>query len=144
MLTRQDTFHAVTSYQSAAQTPGPVGATQRAQPRLSLEVGGDLDPGITRGKEPNEDTISVRRGVIPSLSAQPFVLLTVADGMGGQADGQEASRLAVKSLSNYVSDALRFQQVKPGDLLSLLAAGVRSANQVLYRCNQERYSTMGT
>src|SRR5215471_9608132 len=137
MLTRQDTTHAVVSCPSAVPPPGRAGGARRAQPPLALQVGSALDPGITRRQEPNEDTLSVVRGVIPSLSAQPFALLMVADGMGGQASGQEASRLAVRSLSSSLSDALRQQQVKPDDFLPLLAAGVRSANQALYRRNQE-------
>ncbi|HJT59026.1 MAG TPA: protein phosphatase 2C domain-containing protein [Ktedonobacteraceae bacterium] len=143
MLTK-DIEHVAASYPSAVQTPGRVEGVQRARPSLTLQVGSALDPGIKRRQEPNEDTLSIIQGVIPSLSWQPFALFMVADGMGGQADGREASELAVQSLSKFMSNALNFQQVKPEDLLPLLEAGVRSANQVLYHRNQERYRSMGT
>src|SRR5437879_3122174 len=68
------------------------------QPVLASNVGFDLDPGIRRRYRPNEDTLVVTHGVMPSaLSSteqQSFVLLLVADGMGGQAHGREASQLA--------------------------------------------------
>ncbi len=64
--------------------------------------------------------------------------------MGGQEDGQEASRLAVQTLSAYVCDALHSPQATPETFLSLLKAGVQSANRVLYQRNQEQDSNMGT
>jgi serine/threonine protein phosphatase PrpC len=107
-------------------------------------VGSELDPGITRRQEPNEDTLSVMRGVISTPPSKPFVLLLVADGMGGQADGQEASRLAVQFLSTYVYDSLRLPQATPETFLPLLRAGVQEANRALYQRNQEQQSDMGT
>jgi serine/threonine protein phosphatase PrpC len=113
------------------------------QPDRTLQVGSELDPGIKRRQEPNEDTISVTHGVIPALSSKAFVLLMVADGMGGQEDGQEASRLAVQSLCDDLSSSLR-SAVAPQALQPLLKAGVQSANRVLYQRNQERFTAMGT
>jgi len=77
----------------------------------------------------------------PSTSSIPYVLLLVADGMGGQGHGQLASRLAVQSLVEYVSDSSKVQQRSPE---SLLSAGVQYANQVVYECNQQRQTVMGT
>src|SRR5215467_15940165 len=85
---------------------------------------------------------------MPSASAstlpKPFALLIVADGMGGQAHGQDASRLAVRSLAEYVSGSFGSQQLKPEALLPLLTAGVQYANQVVYQRNRERREHMGT
>src|SRR6266566_3233867 len=80
----------------------------------------------------------------PSTSPKPFALLIVADGMGGQAHGQEASRLAVRSLAKYVSGSLGSQQMKPGAVLALLTAGVQYANQLVYQHNREQRDNMGT
>ena len=145
MLIQQDIHPPVTSRQAGVQTPtsGGGGVIAR-QPDLTLQVGSELDPGIRRRQEPNEDTLSVMRGVIPTTPSKPFVLLMVADGMGGQADGQEASRLVVQLLSTYVSDALRSPQATPETFLPLLRAGVKSANRVLYQRNQEQCTNMGT
>jgi PPM family protein phosphatase len=118
------------------------------QPVLTLRVGSQLDPGIRRKDRPNEDTLLVSQGIMPSASAstwsKPFALLIVADGMGGQAHGQEASRLAVQSLAAYVSGSLGSQPSKPEDLLPLLTAGVQYANQLVYQHNREQSDEMGT
>jgi serine/threonine protein phosphatase PrpC len=145
MLIQQDNHPPVTSHQAGGQTLTSAGVGVHAgRPALTLEVGTDLDPGIRRRQEPNEDTLSVTRGVIPAISLRPFVLLIVADGMGGQADGQEASQLAVQSLSEYVSASLRVQQATSETFLPLLKAGVQYANRVLYQRNQEQRTDMGT
>jgi serine/threonine protein phosphatase PrpC len=118
--------------------------TDTGQPALTVEVGSDLDPGIRRRLEPNEDTLSITRGVIPAPASTPFLLLLVADGMGGQDNGQEASRLATQELVRSVCEALRTPRVMPDSFPFLLKAGVEDANRVLNEQNQEQYSTMGT
>ena len=102
------------------------------------------DPGIARKLRPNEDTLSVTRGLIPAASPKPFVLLTVADGMGGQGHGQEASQLAVGSLIESVSFSFCSQQATPQTFLALLEAGVKSANRRVYQRNQQQRTEMGT
>ncbi len=145
MLIQQDNHPPVTAHRAGVQTLTSAGVGVNAgRPALTLEVGTDLDPGIRRRQEPNEDTLSVTRGVITAISSKPFVLLIVADGMGGQANGQEASQLAVQSLSEYVSDSLRLQQATSETFLPLLKAGVQYANRVLYQRNQEQRTDMGT
>jgi len=114
------------------------------QTGIALRIGTALDPGIERKLRPNEDTLSVTRGIIPAASSKPFVLLTVADGMGGQGHGQEASRLAVQSLTEYVSGLLCSKQVTPQNFLSLLKEGVQAANRVVYQRNREQRTEMGT
>jgi len=118
--------------------------TNAGQPALTVEVGSDLDPGIKRGQKPNEDTLSITHGVIPALASKPFLLLMVADGMGGQANGQEASRLATQILTRSVSDALRVRRVTPESFQTLLKAGIEDANWVLHERNQGQDSNMGT
>src|SRR6266852_7797604 len=118
MLIQQDNNSSITSYHAPLQTLASVDEVADArQPVLALQVGSHLDPGIKRKHRPNEDTILVTQGTVPSASPstwpKPFALLIVADGMGGQARGQEASRLAVQSLAKYVSGSLGSQQMKP-------------------------------
>jgi serine/threonine protein phosphatase PrpC len=118
------------------------------QPVLALQVGSHLDPGIRRKHRPNEDTLLVTQGIVPSASPstppKPFALLIVADGVGGQAHGQEASRLATQSLAKHVPGSLGSQQMKPEAFLHLLTAGVQYANQMVYQHNRERRDHMGT
>src|SRR5204862_975723 len=103
------------------------------QPALALQVRSALDPGIERKQRPNEDTLFVTHGVMPSAtgstSPKPFALLMVADGMGGQAHGQEASQLAVQSLVEYVRGSLCSKQVTREALPPLLIEGVQYANR---------------
>ena len=116
------------------------------QPVLVLQVGSNLDPGLRRKDRPNEDSIFVTQGIIPSASAspKPFALIMVADGMGGHTHGQEASQLAVQSLVEYVSGCLRSQQMGPEAFLLLLKAGVQYANRIVFQRNQEQRVNMGT
>lgn len=116
------------------------------QSGLALNIGARLDPGIRRKDRPNEDTILVMDSIEPSAPAmqKPFVLLAVADGMGGPGHGQEASQLAVQSLVEYVSHSLGAGQPLCEDWLSLLKAGVQYANQMVYERNEQERTAMGT
>jgi serine/threonine protein phosphatase PrpC len=121
-------------------------AGKEEQPVLVLQVGSHTDPGIRRKDRPNEDSIFVTQGVIPSASdsPKPFALFIVADGMGGHEHGQEASQLAIKSLVTYVSGSLHSQQKRTEDLLPLLRESVENANWAVYERNQELRTKMGT
>jgi serine/threonine protein phosphatase PrpC len=68
----------------------------------------------------------------------------VADGMGGHANEQEASQLAVQSLVESVFASLFSEQMTPDTFLPLLGKGVESANQAVYQRNQEHGTDMGT
>ncbi len=139
--------------QSNTSYPAPVQILTEAemagyieQSSFTLRIGAQLDPGIRRKHRPNEDTVLVTYGFMPSTAAstKPFALLAVADGMGGPGHGQQASQLAVQSLVEYISGCLGSQQKSPEALLSVLTAGVEYANQVIYERNQQQHTVMGT
>ncbi len=113
---------------------------------LELQVGSRLDRGIQRKSRPNEDSLFVTQGILHSSSAspRPFAFFIVADGMGGQTNGQEAGQLAIESLIESVYASLSSQQMTPDALLTVLREGVQSANQQLYQRNQADRTTMGT
>lgn len=145
MLIQQDSRPPVTSHQAATQMlAGTEEVVNAGRPALTLRVGSELDPGIKRRHEPNEDTLSITQGVIPAISSKPFALFMVADGMGGQARGQEASRLAAQLLAQYVHSTLHSQQVTSEALLPSLKEGVQSVNRALHQLNQEQSTDMGT
>ena len=149
MLIQQDNNPRVTSHHALWQTLSSADETiDTRQPALVLQVGSDLDPGIERKQRPNEDTLYVTHGVMPSTPAstspKPFALFMVADGMGGQGHGQEASQLAVQSLVEYVRGSLCSKRVTSEALLPLLIEGVQYANRVVYQRNQEQRTEMGT
>ncbi|HEX6551803.1 MAG TPA: protein phosphatase 2C domain-containing protein [Ktedonobacteraceae bacterium] len=145
MLTQQHNNPPVASHHAPLPTLASADeAVNTRQSALVLQVGSDLDPGLERKQRPNEDTLFVIHGVMPSASPKPFALLVVADGMGGQAHGQEASQLAVGSLVEYVCGSLYSKQMTPEAFLPLLIEGVKSANRAVYQRNQEQRTVMGT
>ena len=84
------------------------------QPVLASHIGSQQDPGIRRKYQPNEDTLFIMQSGMPSASSSTpltsFVLLVVAEGMGGQGYGRTASQLSVQSLVEYMSDSPCLQQ----------------------------------
>jgi len=147
MLVTLENDDAGTSQHMYVHSPvGVENAGYARQPILMLRVGAYQDPGIRRKYKPNEDTLFVTQGIMPSASTapKPFVLLVVADGMGGREHGRKASRLATWSLVGHVYGSLCREQRLPEDLLSLLTIGVQYANRVVYEYNQQQETTMGT
>src|SRR2546421_7981699 len=149
MLIQRDNNLPITSHHALLpKLAKAVEVVDTRQPALVLQVGSALDPGIERKQRPNEDALFVTYGFMPSTSAstspKPFALLMVADGMGGQGHGQEASQLAVQSLVEYVRGSLCSKRVTREALLPLLIEGVKSANRVVHQRNQEQRTEMGT
>jgi len=69
-------------------------------PNLSLLVGTRTNPAIKRQHKPNEDSLFAAQGErVHNSQTQQFGLFVVADGMGGHANGQDASRLAIQTIS---------------------------------------------
>jgi serine/threonine protein phosphatase PrpC len=147
MLIRHKNDPGIPSRYAPTRVPGDTEkGIHTKRPVLALRVGTDLDPGLRRKHDPNEDTLFVTHGTIPSVSSvpTPFALFVVADGMGGHAHGQEASRLAVDTLARSVCGFLSGQQRRPDAFLPGLIEGVRSANQAVYQRNQGQRTNMGT
>jgi serine/threonine protein phosphatase PrpC len=147
MLIQHKNDPGIPSRHAPTRVPGDTEkSVHTEQPVLALQVGAELDPGLRRKHDPNEDTLFVTHGTIPSVSSvpTPFALFVVADGMGGHAHGQEASRLAVDTLVRSVCGYLTSQQRRPDAFLPGLIEGVRSANQAVYQRNQRQGDTMGT
>ena len=102
---------------------------------LRYEVGYVTHPGNQRPV--NQDSLLIRRG---SVDDREFLLLAVADGMGGMAQGEEASGLATRRLDQWwteqlpalVSPKLRWEAVE--DSLRIV---VESVNWTLYSMAQE-------
>jgi serine/threonine protein phosphatase PrpC len=112
---------------------------------LRLLVGIGLDTGIARKDVPNEDNLFAIQGMRPTgAGPEPVGLFIVADGMGGHAHGQEASKLAVHAISDAIVPTL-MRQVDNDEVFSdLLKDGVHRANLAIYRRNREQEHMMGT
>ena len=95
------------------------------------------DVGCVRGV--NEDSGRCFRPSDPALLASRGVLTVVADGMGGHAAGEVASRLAVEAIG-------RVYYREPGDAAAALKAAFAEANREIYAAasGDESLRGMGT
>ncbi len=124
----------------------PYGIQQLQSGNLSLAVGYLTDPGIKRKHKPNEDSLFAMQGTGTYNSLpQEFGLFVVADGMGGHANGQDASRMAIQTIIDYILPRiLADKHIEDETLRSLLRDGVQCANQAVHQRNLEERADMGT
>ena len=124
----------------------PYRVERSAGHNLSLAVGTRSDPGIKRKYKLNEDSLFAMQGARPqNAQLQQFGLFVVADGMSGHANGQDASRLAIQTIINYMVLPLsEGKDMGDEDFVKLLADGVQQANQAVHQHNQEQRGDMGT
>lgn len=113
---------------------------------FSFDIGAGWDVGKKRKERPNEDSVVALQGMcIYNGQLCPFGLFIVADGMGGHANGQDASYLAIQSMLASVLPGIVGSDAMSDDLLvEILATAVQQANHVVYRRGQEARSDMGT
>ena len=113
---------------------------------MSLAVGTRTNPGIKRQHKPNEDSLFAAQGErIHNSNTEQFGLFVVADGMGGHANGQDASRLAIQTIVDRVLPKLSAsEQFTDDGLTELLVDGVKEANLAVHQRNMEDRADMGT
>ena len=112
---------------------------------LRFMIGVASDPGIVRKNMPNEDNVLAIQGTcITPTGPQPVGLFVVADGMGGHANGREASRLAIQAFSDVVVPALLHSVEDEDIFVDLLKDGVHRANLNVYQRNRGQEHMMGT
>ena len=114
------------------------------QSQLRLIVGIGSHPGITRKNGPNEDNVlGLQDTYVTDTGVIPVGLFVVADGMGGHSNGQEASRLAICSVSEVVTPTVLHADTEEAFSEDMLQEGVQHANEVIYQHNQQKFR-MGT
>ncbi len=124
----------------------PYSVQQLQGHNLSLAVGHLSDPGIKRKHKPNEDSLFAMQGA-RTYNAQPqqFGLFVVADGMGGHANGQHASRLAIQTIIDFMLPRISTgNQLDDEAFSNLLLEGVQCANRAVHQRNLEARADMGT
>jgi serine/threonine protein phosphatase PrpC len=114
--------------------------------KVRLVIGTRSDPGIKRRYKPNEDSLFAAQGTYrTNTSSLPIGLFVVADGMGGHANGQDASRQAIQTIIDFLLPRLmKVNNLQDDALQQLLAEGVQQANQVVHENNVEKQADMGT
>jgi len=129
-----------------ASTQNAPAAARKSGGGESVMVGVGWNAGIARSHKPNEDSLIALRGTCTSGGKLlPFGLYVVADGMGGHADGQDASRLAVRTIAQCVLlNIVRNGKINDKLLIEMLVEGVTWANDEVYQRNQEKQIDMGT
>jgi serine/threonine protein phosphatase PrpC len=129
-------------------TPQPVAHTVRRtqHQQQMLQVGIGWDAGRVRQSDPNEDSVLILQGMC-SYKDQivPFGLFCIADGMGGHADGKEASRIAIERMMNTVLQNIIMGPALSEEFLTdMLIGGVEWANLAIYHQAQSTHKDMGT
>ncbi|MGZ3645128.1 MAG: PP2C family protein-serine/threonine phosphatase [Ktedonobacteraceae bacterium] len=124
----------------------PYAIEQLKSHNLSLAVGYLTDPGIKRKHKPNEDSLFAMQGAGTNKShSQEYGLFVVADGMGGHANGQNASRMAIQTIIDYMLPQMsEKKQLSDEAFAKLLRDGVQHANQAVHQRNLEERADMGT
>ena len=113
---------------------------------LGFLVGTRSDPGIKRKYKPNEDSLFAAQGILsPPSQPQLFGLFVVADGMGGHANGEDASQLAIQTIANYMLPLLtKNPTMKNEQYIQLLVEGIQQANLAVHQNNVQQHGDMGT
>jgi serine/threonine protein phosphatase PrpC len=133
-------------------------ATQEAFPGgVHLLAASDSDAGDLRRGEPNEDSTLVLQfeRIHESVSA-PAGIFVVADGMGGHANGQLASRMVISTIAQHCIRELLLppleaeQESKAAEerdeegYVTLVRQAIEDANSALCQVNQREKTDMGS
>lgn len=124
----------------------PFGLHRLSGYNLELAVGTRSDRGIKRKHKPNEDSLFAAQAV-RTINSLPLNvgLFVIADGMGGHANGQDASRRAIQTIIDFMLPKLMKSSDLQDDTLSrLLSESVQQANQMVHQNNMELHADMGT
>jgi serine/threonine protein phosphatase PrpC len=129
-----------------AERTMPYSVQQLQGRNLGLAVITDTNPGIKRKHKPNEDSLFAMQGARTHNSEpQQFGLFVVADGMGGHANGQDASRLAIQTIIDFMLPRISTANgLTDEGYKNLLLEGVQQANLAVHQRNLQDHADMGT
>jgi serine/threonine protein phosphatase PrpC len=133
-------------------------ATQEVFPNgVHLLAASDSDAGNLRRGEPNEDsTLVLQFERIHESVSTPVGIFVVADGMGGHANGQLASRMVINTIAQHCIHELFLppldaeQEGKAAEerdeesYVALVREAIEDANTALCQVNQREKTDMGS
>ncbi|HEU0001563.1 MAG TPA: protein phosphatase 2C domain-containing protein, partial [Ktedonobacteraceae bacterium] len=124
----------------------PYSVQQLQGHNLGLAVITETDRGIKRKHKPNEDSLFAMQGARTHNSQpQQFGLFVVADGMGGHANGQDASRTAIQNIIDFMLPRISTENgLNDEGYKNLLMEGVQQANLAVHQRNLQDHADMGT
>ncbi len=126
-------------------SPGIQRVVKSGEEQVGFEVITNTNPGIKRQYKPNEDSLFAVRGMrSENGQIQQIGLFVVADGMGGHANGQDASRLAIQTIIDYLLPRLVHGEDTQETAEKLLVDSVQLANQAVHQHNIDNNADMGT
>ncbi len=112
--------------------------------KVNIAVGESSNVGHVRSL--NEDSIaSLTITYIHQSKSTPVGLYIVADGMGGHDAGEEASKIAVQSITQSIMQKIEaWDQVTPAIAQTVMEESMFKANDAIYQLSRSRYNDMGT
>ena len=92
------------------------------------------------------DSNSDSHGGLPSMTLEPSNLFIVADGMGGQQAGEQASLMAVELIPKAIAKRLSLEEVEPGRVKEAIREAVAEVNQEILGSSGavSEFTNMGT
>ena len=116
----------------------------RQRQPLGIKVSTKSDVGRKRAGKANEDNFLAVTGAWQhNGQIQPFGVFVIADGMGGHANGQDASRMAIETIYQHLTENLPQHDMPDDDLGAFLQQAIQRANQMIYHQNQKDHADMG-
>ncbi len=118
---------------------------------MKISVGKQTDVGCVR--EANEDTLYVELPEEQETAPGKYALFIVADGMGGQVAGKEASETAVEVVKTLFATAIKSDWAKTAkatakkplkDIRKFLLDAFREANKAVFKKGEAKAVNMGT
>ena len=118
-------------------------------PSLRLLVGQRSDPGQVRDLDEDSMFVLTMASTYESRTGPVLGLYSVADGMGGHAGGEVASKMALqvlvqRVLSTVILPEIAGELVLEEDILAFLRQATIAANDEVYLTRQKRENDMGT
>lgn len=130
--------------------PNSATAETAAATTLQLTYGSRTDTGLARSArgEPNEDSVAVVLLDAPG-ALRPLALFMIADGVGGAAAGEVASRMALQTLTREWTNRILLPlwngtALTDETVRAELQAGLAAANAQLVEFQNERGAQSGT